>query len=114
MQRRALAVQCCTYLKQQALAVERLARCNNDVGATCILQGTLNIFYEMGRGNAAPCVQQCSAAPTSNSKRWRSSASRAANIDVGATCILQGTLNIFTMEGGYAVLCCLQCFAAPT
>jgi len=44
MQRRALEVQCCAYHKQQALAVMRLARCNNDVGATCILQGTLNIL----------------------------------------------------------------------
>jgi hypothetical protein len=50
---------------------------------------------------------QCSAAPTSNNESWRSSASCAANNDVGATCILQGTLNIF-MKGGGAMQrqCC--------
>ncbi len=63
MQRRALAVQCCTYLKQQALAVERLARCKR-----------------RRRRNLHPA----------------------------------GNIKYFSVEGGYAVLCCLQCFAAPT
>jgi hypothetical protein len=57
--RRALAVQCCAYPRQQALTVERLARCNNDVGATCILQGTLIIYILRG---ATRCCAACSAA----------------------------------------------------
>ena len=113
MQRRALAVQCCTYLKQQALAVERLARCKRRRRRNLHPAG--NIKYFMKRGGAMRCralaVQCCAYL-----KQQALAVERLArcNNDVGATCILQGTIIIYTMEGGYAVLCCLQCFAAPT
>ena len=44
--------------EQQLLAVERLVRRNNDVGATCILQGTLIIYTWRGSAVLRPPVEQ--------------------------------------------------------
>jgi len=103
MRCRALAVQCCAYHKQQALAVERLARCNNDVGATCILQGTIIVFT---RREATRCCAACSAVRAltclSNPAVGCRAPTSAATTSAGA-CKMR--VSLFNKKGGRGHAC---------
>jgi hypothetical protein len=55
-----LAVRCGAHLSSKPSAVKRLGRCNDVVGATCILQGLiLYCFKQKGGQCSALCCVQC-------------------------------------------------------
>jgi hypothetical protein len=95
-----LAVRCGAHLISKLLAVERLGRYNDVVGATCILQGLILYCFKQRGGNAAHCAAPTLARAVERFVR--------CNNDVGPTCSLQGTLNNY-MEGGSQ--CCAACSA---